>query len=181
MLQANLTSAPWINNAFVQSRLIGKARTLIENCELEGYEIPLSRLDQEWELGPYHMQIKNPRQGLFEIDENPDPMRRGFPALWHHKANHVHSLTVLANAWLTPKTSTLPQLCTDEHKYMLARQSRLQLVSELRCNTQCARAVLTEESMPGVSSWISLLPQIPRPGLEETFVLWLNSSIGLLL
>lgn len=104
MLQANLTAAPWINNAFVQSRLIGKARTLVENNELEGHGIPLSRLDQEWTLGPYHMQIKNPRQGLFEIDEYPDRLRRGFPALWHHKANCINQLTVPANAWLTPKT-----------------------------------------------------------------------------
>lgn len=168
--QQTLTDEPWVETSFVQSDLIDMVH------QVEG-DIPLSALGGDWMFGPYEMQIKNKNQGLFLIDKNPDPLRSGYAALWHHKANEITQLSVSPNAHLTPRHDKSPS----EQQKMLAKSSKLHFARELRSNTQRLAAVLTDQPLLGVRSWITLKPKSPKEGALETICLWFNSTLGLLM
>ncbi len=64
---------------------------------------------------------------------------------------------------------------------MLGKAGRLHLARGLRHAPQRLAAVITDERMLGVTSWITLSPKNPRPGVEEVLCLWLNGTVGMLL
>ena len=175
--QSTLTSAPWIHAAFVQHRLAETAEDLINKSKLGEWKVPIVPVKSLCALGPYHMQIKSSSQGLFKIVETSDPSRLGHPALWHNKSTEITALEVAANARLSRRAGRAKKDQTD----MLKRAGRLQLLSELGHAPQRLAAVLTNEPMLGVRSWITLKPHDNRPGVEESLCLWLNSSLGFLL
>ena len=88
--QSKIGTGPWIHTTFVQGRLLRAAGDLINKNLLvfkgQKLSIPIASLGTTCTLGPYHMQIKNPKQGLFDIVETDDPTRVGHPAIWHHDA-----------------------------------------------------------------------------------------------
>ena len=175
--QADLTDGVWFYTAFVQPDLVLQVERLCSDMYGISSKIPITEIGNIAELGPYHMQVKNPGQGLFTIVETDDLLRSGIPALWHHSSKRETSLEVPANARL--------ERCAyrDKEKQdkMLERQRRLHLASELRLAPQRLAAVLTEKPMLGISSWITLLLHNPVSGAEEALCLWLNSTPGLLL
>lgn len=179
--QSDLDEAPWSHATFVQGRLTEAALALRDNGELKvGRQIlsvPTVRLEKVCELGPYHMQIKNPNHGLFDIIETEDPTRSGHPALWHHKEDRVTALETNANARLRARKDRDQK----DQKSMLKRQGHLHIAGELGHAPQRLAAVLTDEPMLGVRSWITLVFKMPVAGNEESLCLWLNSTPGLLL
>lgn len=179
--QAELDSDAWTLATFMQGRLAGLARTLVrqELWRVEGdeYRIPIARLEDVCEVGPYHMQVKNPTYGLFDVLDTDDPTREGSPAIWHHRADRITTLETHANARLRARTGRDP----NQQAEMLGRASRLQLAAELGHAPQRLAAVLTEQAMLGVRSWITLSPKRPSAGKEEALCLWLNGTLGLIL
>ena len=179
--QAILDDGPWTETTFCQGRLADIAATLAREGTLrlgnQMLQIPIANLSESCDFGPYHMQIKNPSQGLFRIVETSDPTRTGHPAFWHHKRTAVTTMGVVANARLTERTDK----SADAQAKMLQRAGRLQLACELRHAPQRVAAALADEAMLGVRSWITLLPRQPARGKEEALCLWLNSTPGLLL
>ena len=179
--QSELDSDAWTLATFVQSSLTDLARTLVGSnaWRTEGSEhrIPIARLEDICEIGPYHMQIKNPTHGLFDAVDTDDPTRWGWPALWHHRADRITTLETRANARLRARPDKDPDL----QSAMLGRAGRLQLAAELGHAPQRVAAVLTEQPMLGISSWITLSVKRPAAGKEEALCLWLNGTFGLLL
>ena len=179
--QAELDAGAWTFATFMQGRLADLARTLAneESWWVDGreYAIPITELGDICELGPYHMQVKNPTQGLFDIVETEDPTRTGSPAIWHHRSDRIRTIETGANARLQKRPDKDP----NSQSEMLARASRLHLAGELRHAPQRVAAVLTEQAMLGVRSWITLSPKQPSAGKEEALCLWLNGTLGLLL
>ena len=176
-----LARTPWWYSAFrqgwlvqVASRVLGDGKLRVGDLE---WRVPVAKLSSLCDLGPYHMQVKNPTHGLFDIVASGDPTRPGHPALWHHQAKRITSLETGANARLRERRG----VDSDRQSAMLARAGRLHVASELRHAPQRLAAVLTDERMIGVSSWITLRPSAPGPGKEEALCLWLNSTPGLLL
>ena len=179
--QRDLDQHAWLHAAFVQGRLTETTLALrdqgILRIDGKALSIPITRMANVCDLGPYHIQIKNPKYGLFTIDETNDPTRAGHPALWHHGANRITTLEVGANARLRERDD-----CSMAAQgAMLARKSRLHVAAELRHAPQRLAAVLTDEPMLGVRSWTSIIPKKPSEGKEEALCLWLNSTPGLLL
>lgn len=179
--QRDLPPSRWLNGTFVQSRLTRTATDLVRASRLKTTamkaEIPLSKIGELCDLGPYEMQIQNAGQGCFEIIATDDPSRGGHPALWHHKSDRMIRLVASANARLTPRADR----SSDSQSKLLERAGQLHLARDLGHAPQRLAAVLTDEPMLGTSSWITLLPKDPRPGAEEALCLWLNSTVGLLL
>lgn len=175
--QNELTDSAWSYTTFAQSELvlIAEGMRTGEYGPLTG--VPLTKLQSIVDLGPYHMQVKNPKQGLFNIFETDDSLRAGIPVLWHHKSRRNTTLEAKADARLE-RRSDRDRLDQDA---MLARQGRLQLVCDLGMAPQRVAAVLTDIPMLGVSSWITLVPRCPAPGKDEALCLWMNSTLGLLL
>lgn len=174
--QNELSGKPWGRTAFISKSLSDIAHQLSAGI-LGDVEIPLVRLAEQWKIGPYHVQIKDKRQGLFTADENVDRLRDGYPAVWRHKHNIINTLVQEPNAWLTPK----PGKSRADQEEMWSRGSQFLLALELRFNTQSAASIMTEEPVLGVRSWVSIKPLDSRSGVEEVACLWLNSTLGLLL
>ena len=179
--QRKIGEGPWIYTTFVQGRLIETAHKLMKNSvfvfKRKKWNIPIVSLGELCTFGPYHMQIKNPKQGLFDIVKSDDPTRAGHPALWHHSAESITTLEVLANARLQARKGRRKS----DQKAMLLEMGRLHLASDLGHAPQRLAAVLTDEPMIGVRSWITIKPLTRRAGEEEALCLWLNSTPGLLL
>lgn len=179
--QASLSSRAWTESTFVQGRLSSIAASLADSGSwcigLPDSGIPITTLSELCDLGPYHMQIKNSKQGLFTVEATTDQTRAGHPALWHHESRHITTLSVEANARLIERSGRVPSA----QSRMLDRAGYLQLACELRHAPQRLAAVLTDEAMLGISSWITLRARKPSRGKEAALCLWLNSSLGLLL
>ena len=179
--QATLGNRGWSEATFVQGRLYSIASKLAAYGEWDARRadsrIPITRLIELCEFGPYHMQVRNPKQGLFEAEATADRTRAGHPALWHHESRHITTLGAQANARLVERSDRDP----NAQSKMLEKAGYLQLACELRHAPQRVAAVLTDEAMLGFSSWITLRARNPDRGKEEALCLWLNSSLGLLL
>ena len=179
--QARLSGNPWFHTGFLQGRLVRIGRDLVEKEVWIGEDtvarVPTAKLSSVCRLGPYHMQVKNPRQGLFDVEATSDPTRAGHPALWHHRSGSLKTLGMGANARLSER----PGRDREAQAEMLSRRARLHIASELRHAPQRLAAVLTDEPMIAFSSWITLSPISSGEGKEEALCLWLNSTPGLLL
>jgi len=179
--QDELTQGPWMHSVFVQSRLTHAAIGILEGSGLhfdrKTVAIETIELGEIADLGPYHMQIKNPTQGLFEIVETGDPLRSGHPALWHHDAETMKTLEAKPNARLHERRGQ-PAV---KQEAMLKRAGHLQIACELGHAPQRVAAVRTNEPMLGVSSWTTTNLKTNRAGAEEALCLWLNSTPGILL
>ncbi|MDE0358798.1 MAG: hypothetical protein OXN92_13830 [Gammaproteobacteria bacterium] len=179
-----LDGGPWSLAAFVQPGLALIAKRIALGKQGGLGSVPIAELGKLADFGPYEMQIKNPKQGLFTIRERPlgatDPeweLRAGFPALWRHKAFRNKSLEARADSRLERRADR----GRSDQDRMLAQQARLQLARELGMAPQRVAAVITDTPMLGVRSWTSVLPRSPAPGKNEALCLWLNSTLGLLL
>ena len=175
--QEDLTDGAWQYAAFVQPDLVLHADRLRRRDYDTVPKLPIMEIGNIAELGPYHMQVKNPGQGLFTISETDELLRAGIPALWHHSSTRETSLQVTANARLEQR----PDRDKEKQERMLAQQRRLHLACELRMAPQRLAAVLTDKPMLGISSWITLALHNDAPGKQEALCLWLNSTLGLLL
>ncbi len=175
---------PWSLATFVHPALSLTAK-LIASGKHGGLDsVPIAELGKLVEFGPYEMQIKNPKQGLFTIQERPKgttdsdwELRAGFPALWRHKAFRNKSLEALADSRLERRSDRKKS----DQDGMLAMSGRLHLARELGHGPQRVAAVMTENPMLGVRSWTTVLPRNPAPGKNEALCLWFNSSFGLVL
>ena len=179
--QGELSGDPWTLATFVQGRLADIASTLVKHGVWQegqrSFRLPITTLGLGWSFGPYEMQIKNPTQGLFDIADTADPTRSGHPALWHHGADRIKTLGVSANARLTER---IGKKVLDQAA-MLAKAGRLQIARELGHAPQRLAAVVCDEAMLGVRSWITLTRTNPLRGSDEALCVWLNTSLGLLL
>ena len=175
--QQMLDAGPWAHTTFIQSQLATTTLDFLHSQTFGSGQLPLTTLETICDLGPYHMQIKNPTQGLFDIVETDDPTSMGEPAVWHHSEKKMTTLKAAANAKLRRKRGK----SRAEQDKMLEQASHLHIARELGHAPQRLAAIHTEEPMLGVSSWISLKMKNPRDGSEEVLCLWLNSTLGLLL
>ncbi|MYE34184.1 MAG: hypothetical protein F4X23_04940 [Gemmatimonadales bacterium] len=172
-----LEGGPWSLATFVQPglALIAKRIALGKHGGLGS--VPIAELGAFADLGPYHMQVKNPKYGLFTVRERPSgatgpewELRAGFPALWRHKGFRNKSLEAQPDSRIERRAD---RLRSDQDR-MLAKSGRLHLAAELRYAPQRLAAVITDKPMLGVRSWISVLPRNPAPGKDEALCLWLK-------
>ncbi len=179
-----LDGGPWSLATFVQPGLALTAQHIALGKHARLSTVPIAEIGSFADLGPYHMQVKNPKQGLFTVHERPAStgisewsLRSGIPALWHHQGERNTCLIASANALLQRRSD---RDRADQDR-MLARGSALHLAADLRMASQRVAAVMTQDPMLGFSSWISVVVRNVRPGKDEALCLWLNSTIGLLL
>lgn len=173
--QRILGDMPWPQVVFTRSVLTEASLLLRDGQSGFSVPVPVARLGDIADLGPYHMQIKGSSSGLFDCDERtPGPLE--IPALWHHKSSETTTMLTEGNAVLIRRKNR-----KDEQDDMLARQGTLHLAAELGHAPQSIAAVCSAVPMLGVRSWITLNPKTPRAGFEQALCLWLNTTLGLLL
>ena len=179
-----LDGGPWSLATFVQPELALIAKRIAVGKHGLLGSVPIADLGAFADLGPYHMQVKNPKYGLFTVRERPPAaapaewrLRAGMPALWHHKAVRNTCLAASADALLERRADR----SRSDQDRMLEKSGRLHLAADLGMAPQRVAAVLTDDPMLGISSWISVIVRDPRFGTSEALCLWLNSTFGLLL
>ena len=104
--------------------------------------------------------------------------RSGYPAIWHHKASSITTIEGEANASIAAKKGR-----EEEINRLWRLAGRVHITKEFRLNTQRAAAVWSPEKMLGVRSWntLTLNFQESAAAREKALVLWLNSTLGILL
>ncbi|MDE0075129.1 MAG: hypothetical protein OXU32_14325, partial [Gammaproteobacteria bacterium] len=175
---------PWSLATFVQPGLALIANRIALGEQGGLGSVPVAELGAFADLGPYHMQVKNPKYGLFTVRERPTStataewrLRAGIPALWHHKAGRNTCLAASADALLERRADS----SRADQDQMLAKSGCLHLAADLGMAPQRVAAVMTDSPMLGFSSWISVVIRNSRAGKNEALCLWLNSTFGLLL
>ena len=172
--QRELTDDAWEYASFLQADLVRAGRQI--RTQTGPYAaLPIAALSDVVELGPYHLNVRGSRQGLFRATKTFSPLHAGIPALWQHISTRTTCLETGANALLTPRKDKN----TEEQRAMLERSARLQMSLDARSTSKRVVSCLTTTPMLGIRSWVTLKVRTPAPGKEEALCLWLNSALGL--
>ncbi|GBC78747.1 hypothetical protein HRbin08_02245 [bacterium HR08] len=135
--------------------------------------IPLIPLQELGELGP---DIRDVFDGFYVVQQSTN-----YPAFWDHDADRVQSMAQSPNAYLLPLGRSRPGRPLRNAQVLWNRAGSLLIAERLRLNTQRLTAVLLEENVLSNVWW----PVALKSGLDgaaaKALVLWLNSTLGLLI
>jgi hypothetical protein len=120
-------------------------------------------------------------RGPFDIvDMNPQ-QEPTYPVLWSHRADAERSLVVPADSQAQVRKGRTPREeadIRDRAERIWSTAGRCHFNRDFRFNSQSTAAVLTERPTIGGRAWPSVNFRDPRH--EPAFVLWANSTFGLL-
>jgi hypothetical protein len=163
--------------AFAQSDLLRVANHLVKgNLYLPGtvstQRIPLCATRELGGLGPDARDIHDGFRLAKAVT--------AYPALWSHDASVMTNLALASNQYLSP----LHRAKTGRHlrnvDLLWPKAGRVLLAERLRLNTQRLVAVRTETPVLSNVWWpMRLLEQ--NDDCEKALILWLNSTLGILL
>jgi hypothetical protein len=137
-------------------------------------QIPLCPLSELGSLGPDRRDIHDG----FDLSPSVTP----YPAFWGHDAKSVLSLSQKPNHYLAPLSKAKPgrNLRKVEHLFPLA--SNVLIAERMWLQTQ--RLVALRLSKPVLSNiWWTIVfkKEFQEDRVEKSFVLWLNSTLGILM
>lgn len=173
----DLRDSSWVLPcAFAQSELIRASYSLSRGAlYLPGSgvvgSIPLCALEVLGDLGPDRRDIWDG----FNRTKTPT----AYPAFWGHIASKVRSLSQAPNRYLSPLSKARPGRPLRTVEVLWPRAGRILLAERLRLNTQRLAAIrLSERVLSNV--WWPFATHQDDDNLEKALVLWLNSTLGLL-
>jgi len=164
--------------AFCNSELAQTAWHLVQgNLYLPGktpVNIPTCTVGKIGDAGPSGIQIK----GRAAPGDMMPVGKSGYPAIWHHDADSITKIEAKPNASIVAKKGREKEV---NRLWRLA--GRVHIAKEFRLNTQRAAAVWSPKKMLGVRSWNTLKIHFQEPAAarEKALILWLNSTLGILL
>ena len=136
-------------------------------------DLNIAPLGSVSELGLVHRDITGPRpRGPFDR-VSPDPTAT-YPALWNHDARRETRVVCEPDAQLLVRTGMEAKAAA-----VWATAGRVHLNLDFRFNSQPLSAALTEPKSLGGVAWPNV--NFRKPSLDYAFVLWCNSTLGLLL
>jgi len=166
----------WTGALFAQTELL-RICLALEHGQLrwpwnrEVTPLPLCRLDSLGALGPDRKRI---HEGFKVTSDDWTP----YPAFWGHESANVRTITQKPNArlsvWLESPRGP------DYGPHLWERAGNILLVERLRSNTHRVIAVGFEKEVLG-NTWWALKPHELNKQQEKALLLWLNSSLALLL
>ncbi len=162
--------------AFGQSELVRAAHHLVQgHLYLPGGGIvgtlPLCPLQDIGSLGPDRRDIHDG----FSLATG----ETAFPAFWGHDAPLCTTLAQRPNRYLSPLSQAKPGRHLRRVQDLWPKAGRIVLAERLRLNTQ--RLVAVRIDRPVLSNvWWPFTPMTAAEAAEKALVLWLNSTLGLL-
>ncbi len=108
------------------------------------------------------------------------------PAFWDHDASTVRTITQTPNAWLHPRIEPryADRKATPEYEkypyHLWEMASPIALVERIRLNTHRLLAVSLTTAALG-NTWWPFLPVDLTAEQQNALLLWLNSSLGIVL
>ena len=159
--------------AFAQGELVHALWSLQERAEWQGASVPLCPLGELGELGPDIRRL----WATFDVVNQPP----GTPAVWGHDSEKAVTLLQHPNSYLVRKAIPKERQTPEYYKTLLAQAGNIIIVERMWLNTQRLVAAWLPEAVLAASWW----PVRLKAGLVDTagkaLVLWLNSTLGVLL
>ena len=182
MANGLLGEAPW-TTARWRRVLTGQFAAALERGELWSDDgtrvagrIPVAAMGEVCSVGPQDRQIRG-SLGRFDSYHGWNEQAQ-FPAIWRQKQAIHRRIVTEPNAYLVPKPDR-------EHGLVWARSGTLHITRDVRYDSQRVAAACTNFRALGIRAWFTLLinvgDQVERTRREKALVLWLNSTLGLLL
>lgn len=134
--------------------------------------IPLTRLDALGQLG---FDRRDVHDAFTLIKDFPTSYR----AFWDHDAKRVTSIAQEGNAWLEPRNEAAPGRPLRVADDIWAKAADIQLVERVRLNSHRVIAVGLPKTVLG-NTWWALRTDL-MVEQKHALLLWLNSTLGLLL
>jgi hypothetical protein len=166
----------WTGALFAQTELL-RVQWALEKGKLrlpgerDAIPIPICRLDSLGALGPDRKRI---HEGFKVTTEDWTP----YPAFWGHESANVRTISQKPNArlsvWLESPRGP------NYGPHLWERAGNILLVERLRSNTHRVLAVGFENEVLG-NTWWALKPYELNQQQQKALLLWLNSSLSLLL
>jgi len=139
----------------------------------ETFTIPMCRMDSLGGLGYDRRDIHD----AFEVSRDDwSP----YPAFWGHESGKVQTIAQEPNATLLARTQAAKGRHLKSAVDVWSKAGRILLVERLRSNTHRVLAVGFEKEVLG-NTWWALKPKKLNRKQEKALLLWLNSSMSLLL
>ena len=172
---AAMRQGQWYGCAFAQTDLVRAAHFLrVGKVYLPGardlHAIPVCALRGVGDLGPDRRDIYDG----FEVSE----AFSSYPGYWSHQADAVLTMEDQPNRYLHPLVQARRGRPLRRVDLLWPRAGRLMLAERLRVNTQ--RLVATRLPKPALSNvWWPFRLKSDNEELEKAFMVWQNSTLGL--
>jgi len=162
--------------AFAQSELVRLALALCGGRLTVGsktYSVPLCPLHYLATIGPDRRRI----WATFAVTDR-EP---GFPAFWGHDAAVVNSLVQRPNAYLTKLARPKEKQRAGYADTLMQQSGNVLIAERMRLNTQNTPAMLTTERVLSNVWWPAKLRNHLTDDAAKALILWINSTLGLLI
>jgi hypothetical protein len=166
----------WVGALFAQCELLRACWSLEHGqfClpgDVKSHHLPICRLDALGAIGPDRKRI---HEGFKVSTEDWSP----YPGFWGHKSSDVVTIAQKSNSNLlvwqeSPRGPTYGP-------HLWERSGRILLVERLRSNTHRVLAIGFDTEILGNTWWALRAPDL-SPDQEKTLLLWLNSSVSMLM
>jgi len=166
--------------AFAQAELVrclfylldGKLYVPGEGTFPKRRKLPLCPLGDLGELG---FDVRDIHDG-FEISRSKTP----YPAFWGHEADVVTTLVQNPNQFLQPRTHAKKGRPLRKAPDLWAKAGHVLIAERLRLNTMRLTSIFVRQKVLAVQWW-SFVPNVENEDYEKALLMWLNSTLGLLL
>ncbi|MBL3677648.1 MAG: hypothetical protein JKP92_09160 [Alphaproteobacteria bacterium] len=170
---------PWVGGLFAQTELLRTFWFLREGAaripgHKESTPLPLTRLDSLGALGYDQRDIHDAFEVSYD-DWSP------YPAFWGHDAKRVVTIAQMPNAQLLARMAPAPgrEKIKDAHQ-LWKKAGHILLAERLWGPTHKVLAVRFAKKVLG-NTWWAFAPKDLTEKQEKALVLWLNSSLSMLL
>ena len=181
---------PWAVVGIKDLELAQVAHALGDGAiRLPGYtrrhRVPITQIKQLGQRGPVHRDIVETTRsgqirGPFTKISPPASSTPTYPMLWAHDAKRERSLIVAPDSeGQIKQASELQEEINVKASRIWSSASRVHYTANLQFNAQSLISSITEQRSIGGSAWPTV--SLNDSGHTEAFVLWCNSTFGLLL
>lgn len=180
-LPAPKTGQNWTSAIFAQSFLAQVHWHLEHRSSLkmpgssDQHPILLCRLDALASVGYDVRDITD----AFDVDKTASRWTP-YPAFWNHSAKRVVQIRQEPNAFLIARTQPIPGRRLKDAAAVWGKAGRILLVSRLRTNTHKVIATGFDRKVLG-NTWWALDDSSLSESQRKALLLWLNSTLGLLM
>ena len=160
--------------------------TLLDRPGAEPHPVPITQIGEIGERGPVHRDIKEDvrggtLRGPFKIVTPPDAEYPTHPVLWGHRHRLERRFVVEPDSEGVVRTVSEvdQQRINDDADEIAQTASRVHFNRDFRFNSQSHCVVITERPCIGGQAWPTI--RLHDEAHEAAFVLWSNSTLGLLM
>ena len=157
----------------VATAALGLPEGRLELARIEATDLPLTTLGSLGDRGFYHLDIKGPNRGPFEMHDLPPGQVASYPALSRHDARRERRMVV------EPDTQgRVHQGYEAKALQVWETATRLHFNLDFRLNSQSLAACLTPTNSIGGTAWPNFV--LCDPTWEPAAALWANTTPGLI-